>query len=264
MTTSFAYGQHRDSGSTLRVRLGRRLKDARQQTRLSLKDVSERMGRSETYYGMIERGQRRPSQGVLLRICEILDMPAADRDAVFRLFRDSYVADSLRGFELQDANLAVRERSPHEPDGDDPAVMRFVLDASVAAKWFTRHVEDDHAAAMDLFDRHRAGRCRLVLPEFGLLEIINAVRYSPRDSEVDTVAALSVLIDLALQIESLNAELTNRAIAVAWRYDIALYDAVYVALAELLQAPLITADEKLVRRTKGHAAVRLLSDFRSD
>src|SRR5207244_9420402 len=109
MTTSFAYGQRRDSGSTLRVRLGRRLKAARQLTRLSLKDVSERMGRSETYYGMIERGQRRPSQGVLLRICEILDMPPADRDAVFGLFRDSYVADSLRGFEEPDVSLGVRE-----------------------------------------------------------------------------------------------------------------------------------------------------------
>ena len=264
MTTSLAYGQRRDSGSTLRVRLGHRLKAARQQTRLSLKDVSERMQRSETYYGMIERGQRRPSHSVLLRIFDILDMPSAERDAVLRLFRDSYVADSLRGFDQPDVALSVRERSPHEPDRDDPAVTRLVVDASVAAKWFTQHAEGDRAAALELLDRHRAGRCRLVLPEFGLLEIINAVRYSPRASEVDTAAAWSVLVDLALQVESLNPELTNRAIAVAWKYDLALYDAVYVALAELLEAPLITSDENLVRRTKGHAAVRLLSDFRSD
>jgi predicted nucleic acid-binding protein len=47
---------------------------------------------------------------------------------------------------------------------------RYVVDASVAAKWFTRHEVDDREKALALRELHRTRRCRLVVPEFGLLE----------------------------------------------------------------------------------------------
>lgn len=143
-----------------------------------------------------------------------------------------------------------------------PAIhSRYVLDASVAAKWFTRHLEADREKAIALRELHRTRRCRLVLPEFGLLEILNAVRYSPRAKEADTTAALSMLSDLHFQIEHLDLDLLRKATAIAWAYGIALYDAAYVALAERLGFPLLTADEALVKKMKGHSIVLRLREM---
>lgn len=138
---------------------------------------------------------------------------------------------------------------------------QYVLDASVAAKWFTRHDEADREKAIALRELHRTRRCRLVVPEFGLLEILNAVRYSPRAKEADTTAALSVLSDIHLQIERLDPDLLRKATAIAWAYGIALYDAAYVALAERLGFPFLTADDALLKKTKGHSIVLRLRDM---
>ena len=82
-----------------------------------------------------------------------------------------------------------------------PAIhARYVLDASVAAKWFTRHEEPDREKALALRDRHRRRHCRLILPELGLIEVMNAIRFSRRAVEADTSAALAVLNDLQLDI----------------------------------------------------------------
>lgn len=137
-----------------------------------------------------------------------------------------------------------------------PAIHpQYVLDASVAAKWFTRHDEADREKALALRELHRTRRCRLTLPEFGLLEILNAVRYSPRAKETDTTAALSMLSDLQLRIEPLEWNLLRKATAIAWGYGIALYDAAYIALAEHVGFPFLTADESLLRKTRGHSIV---------
>jgi predicted nucleic acid-binding protein len=143
-----------------------------------------------------------------------------------------------------------------------PAIhAQYVLDASVAAKWFTRHQEADREKALALRELHRTRRCRLILPEFGLLEVLNAVRFSPRAKEADTAAALSVLMDLQFQLEPLDADLLRKATAIAWGYGITLYDAAYVSLAERLGFPLLTADEALLRKMKGHSIALSLREM---
>ena len=139
---------------------------------------------------------------------------------------------------------------------------RYVLDASVAAKWFTQHDEADREKALALRELHRTRRCRLVVPEFGLLEILNAVRFSHRARETDIIEALAVMSDLQLQLEPLDWDLLRKATAIAWAYGTALYDAAYVALAERLGFPLLTADEALVKKMKGHSIVLRLRDLK--
>jgi predicted nucleic acid-binding protein len=137
----------------------------------------------------------------------------------------------------------------------------YVLDASVAAKWFVRQGEADRELALSIRDRHTSGLCKLILPEFGLLEIANAIRYSARAKEADVASALDLLHDLHLEIHQLSWDLLRKANAIAWAYGIAVYDATYVALAELVGFPLVTADEALVRDMKGHSIVLRLRDL---
>ena len=138
---------------------------------------------------------------------------------------------------------------------------RYVLDASVAAKWFTRHDESDLHKAVALRALHQSGRCALVIPEFSLLEILNAVRFSERSEEADASRALGFLERLRLDIVPLDWELLRKSTAIAWAYQVALYDAVYVALAERLGFPLLTADEVMVKKMKGHSIVLRLQDM---
>ncbi len=89
---------------------------------------------------------------------------------------------------------------------------KYVLDASVAAKWFTRTDEADRHRAIALRTMHEAGRCRLVIPELALLEIVNAARLSERAEESDAARALGFLEKLRLEIvrDLLRAGLARR------------------------------------------------------
>jgi len=143
-------------------------------------------------------------------------------------------------------------RAPH---------AKYVLDASVAAKWFTRHDEADRHTAVSLRSLHQSGRCTLVVPDFSLLEIVNAVRYSERAEEEDAAQALRLLERLRLDIVRLDWKLIRQATAVAWEYRVAVYDAVYVALAEREGFPLLTADDVMVKKMKGHSLIVPLRDM---
>lgn len=138
---------------------------------------------------------------------------------------------------------------------------RYVLDASVTAKWFTRHDEADRDKAVALRALHQSGRSILVVPEFSLLEIMNAVRFSARADESDASRALSLLEKLRLQIVPLDWKLLTKATAISWAYQVPLYDAAYVAIAEREGFPLLTADEAMVRKMKGHSIVIRLRDM---
>jgi len=137
----------------------------------------------------------------------------------------------------------------------------YVLDASVAAKWFVRQGEADRELALSVRDRHTSGLCRLILPEFGLLEIANAIRYSARAKEADVASALDLLHDVQLEIHAHSWDLLRKANAISWAYKIALYDAAYVALAEGVGYPLLTADEGLLKKMRGHSIVLRLRDL---
>ncbi len=137
----------------------------------------------------------------------------------------------------------------------------YVLDASVAAKWFVRHQEKERDKALALRAWHVEGRTRLIVPEFAFLELVNAIRYSPRGTEADGAAALKLLESLHLQVERLGWDLLRKANAIAWAYRVAVYDAAYVALAEIQGFPLITADDALLKKMRGHSIVVSLKDL---
>ena len=136
-----------------------------------------------------------------------------------------------------------------------------VLDASVTAKWFTDHEESDRDKALTLKRLHETGTCRLVAPEFSLLEVMNAIRYSPMGTEERTLRALESLSELQLEVMALDWEWLRRAVEISWAHQLALYDAAYVALSERLSTPFITADEAMCRKLKGHGHIVRLADL---
>jgi predicted nucleic acid-binding protein len=138
----------------------------------------------------------------------------------------------------------------------------YVLDASVAVKWFSAEPEPERAHALGLRARRFEGRCRLIVPEFFLLEVMNALRKQRAFTEADVAAALTALENLHLEVFPTTWDLLRKANAISWSYGAAVYDAAYVALAEVVGFPLITADDALVKKMHGHSIVLRLKDLR--
>lgn len=58
--------------------------------------LSMKLGLSESYLGMIERGSRRPSEKVLDKLCDLLDATDRERETALRLYGKSVLADTVR------------------------------------------------------------------------------------------------------------------------------------------------------------------------
>ena len=137
----------------------------------------------------------------------------------------------------------------------------YVVDASVAVKWFIKEREDDSEAAFALRRRHIEGQSRMIVPELFLLEVPNAIKASKRASEDELSKVITTLHDLDLQIERHSWDVLRKANAIAWAYNLTWYDGVYVALAEVMGYPLVTADEALMRKMRGHSILVRLKDL---
>lgn len=125
----------------------------------------------------------------------------------------------------------------------------LVIDASVAVKWFV--AEADSERALELA-RHAAARSvTLHAPEIWVSECANAIRkrviklrLMDRRTALEAVARL-VTVPIR---DAATRTLLPRAYAIAAAWNITVYDALYVALAEALETRVVTADRTLLRR----------------
>ena len=132
--------------------------------------------------------------------------------------------------------------------------MTLIVDASVAVKWFAK--EDQIAEARLLLDRDD-----LAAPEFIFLELFHALwnlarrnQFHMHDIEPSLMRMRDVFAYFAPQ-ETLRGD----AMRLALHRNLAIYDCLYIALAQREGATLITADEKqLAIARQARSDVKLL------
>jgi predicted nucleic acid-binding protein len=122
----------------------------------------------------------------------------------------------------------------------------FVLDASVAVKWFNQEPFRENALAIR--KAFREGRVSLAVPSLLKYEIANALRYNPMFGSEEVRLALRSLEDLQLDVHDFGEQLAGEAVQCAYRFGINAYDALYVALAFTLPGLLYTADNEIVEK----------------
>ncbi len=132
-----------------------------------------------------------------------------------------------------------------------------VLDTSVIIKW-VRQGEVRAAEALTWRQRFLAGEVTVAIPVLLAYEIANVLRYKDDLTTEQVKEAVQSLFDLGLDWIDLSVPMLLRSIELARVHDVAVYDAMFLALAEALGADLITADERLVVRVGALPYVRLL------
>ena len=135
----------------------------------------------------------------------------------------------------------------------------IVLDASVVVKWFSD--EEFSEIALKIRDEFVNGNLIIACPDLLLYEISNALRYAKTLNEEDIKKAVESIYAMEIYIITPTVEIMQKAIEIALKNDITVYDAVYVSLAELLGCRLITADKKLVDTWRNLDFVVFLKDL---
>ncbi len=140
--------------------------------------------------------------------------------------------------------------------------MSLVVDASVGFKWFLDN-EPDADRALDLL---RNGR--LIAPDIVVAEICNAAWKSAQLGRIsrDQVTAIARTVPAFFDDLVASAHLAARAVEIAEILDHPVYDALYLALAEIHEISVITADSRLaakVRATQWNNMVILLGQYRA-
>ncbi len=125
--------------------------------------------------------------------------------------------------------------------------MKYVLDSSVALKWVL--AEADSGRAIRLRDEYRNGIHELLAPDIFASEIANGLASAERQKKIQTGESAIFLNDILIAAPLLHptSPLLFRAMEISIASRQAVYDCIYVALAEAEGCELVTADDMLVR-----------------
>ena len=124
--------------------------------------------------------------------------------------------------------------------------MTVIIDASVAFKWLAE--EDDSDAAFALLDQYE-----LYAPILLMHEIANGLWKKVRREQIDRSVSFSDELNRIPQLVSLIDETAHvaRALEIGREFGHAIYDCVYLAVAEARSDRLVTADAKFMTKVAG-------------
>lgn len=122
----------------------------------------------------------------------------------------------------------------------------IVIDASVAIKWYI--TESDSLKAKNWYNRIQAGKILAVIPDYFYLECCNIFLKRYHITHDECIATLGDIEQLGLEVVPLSMLKMSQVIALASKYNITMYDAVYLEVARIAETKVVTADEILALR----------------
>jgi predicted nucleic acid-binding protein len=128
-------------------------------------------------------------------------------------------------------------------------VSGYVVDASVAVKW----VVDEPGTGQALKLRGHA----LAAPDLLVAECANILWRKVRLGELsgpEASLAISLLVRADIELVPMRS-MARRAVDLSVALDHPAYDCMYLALAEAIERPFVTADARLLRRAAAAATL---------
>jgi predicted nucleic acid-binding protein len=131
-----------------------------------------------------------------------------------------------------------------------------ILDASVAVKWFVTDNEDGVDEALALLASHKEAETRLIGPALLAYELLSALR--KRSDSPKLTDAMDGFHDAGVFLVPPDRELMTAAARICVERGTSASDAAYAALAQLLDAELVTADRRLAAAFGDACLVRVI------
>lgn len=137
----------------------------------------------------------------------------------------------------------------------------FVVDASVAAKWFLPAASETHTEdALRLLRRYTTGQVQFIVPDLFWAEFGNILWKAVRQSRLTRAAAETAI--KAMKDRNLptvpSVAVLDEAFTIATAFGRTVYDSLYVAVAIHSKTVLVTADERLAHALAAHLPVKWL------
>lgn len=123
---------------------------------------------------------------------------------------------------------------------------KVVIDTSVAVKWFIK--ERGSQKAVKLLEDYKDKLIRIMAPEIISLELANALYFAARFKGKILKEALGSFYRLNLSLIPLSEPFLQESSIYMQKFNIGIYDALFITLAEKEKIPLITADKKHHRK----------------
>jgi len=142
-------------------------------------------------------------------------------------------------------------------------MVQFVVDTSVLVQAFVEDKESPHVLTL-IRELAKKETTLLYVPEFCILECTNVLWKRVKNFGLPlevAITALDTLLNTSLTIE-LTAPLAQRALIIGLEHNLAIYDSVYIAMAEKLGVPLITVDARQAKAAQVVGiALKSITDF---
>lgn len=119
---------------------------------------------------------------------------------------------------------------------------KIIIDTSIAVKWYTQ--EEATQQARNLLDDYIANRLEIVAPDIIGLELANALYFGAGFKTPLMERTLRDFYSLQLSYVFLSEMIVQEAAKYMEKFHLAIYDALFIAVAEEEKIPLITADKK--------------------
>jgi predicted nucleic acid-binding protein len=138
----------------------------------------------------------------------------------------------------------------------------YVVDTSVAIKWYIEKDEADVGKAHDLLDCFGRGQCAVRSPHLLFFEIANALTAAHKLNFGAVMAALTHLRDLNLDLRPLDWATFSKAVEIAAACDATICDSYFLALALETGSILVTADDAFLKKARDYPDVVHLRQLR--
>ena len=126
--------------------------------------------------------------------------------------------------------------------------MKYVLDSSVALKWVLPEV--DSGIALRILDEFNNATHDLIAPDVFFPEVANGLATAERQARIKAGQAATMLLDIARQSPIIlpSSSVLIRAVELSISTKQAVYDCIYLAVAETEQCEMVSADDAFVRK----------------
>ena len=120
----------------------------------------------------------------------------------------------------------------------------YVLDTSVVMQWFHRTKELHVFQAKKIWQDLSSGKINIILPDIVFLELLNAFIKGKNSTPESSYSILNELYSAPITITEVTLPVLEIAATLMQEYNIASYDAYFLALAKYEECQLISDDQK--------------------